>query len=155
MPVDSFTTFRVVKKFGRGGLTAKSLRTGDILNDVEDFTPDVVVLMIGGNDIDVAEPKLKETVADINAIFNRLRTHCPEVYVVEVLPRYNPTVKPALEFQKMRSHINQKVRNKIKFFGHYFIHIKNMNSSWIGPDGVHFIPRWYRDMAIQVRIRIS
>ena len=56
----------------------------NLLNEVLEFSPDIVVVFLGGNDIDNSDDCAQRVTSGIKEIFGILEANCKEVIFVEI-----------------------------------------------------------------------
>lgn len=97
--------------FGTGGLTARSCQREIV--QLLSWEPDVVFLIIGGNDVGTA-PDVSEVVDSVTAIRQQLLDFgCRRVFVAEIARRSRDRYCSAEEYSSLRCGINRLLRKVI------------------------------------------
>ena len=88
----------------------------EILSDLLDFLLDIVVLFLGGNDIDASDDCALRVANALKEIIQILRTNCREMIFVEIEWRnFTRTRVPGLNRELYNQHRRQINRNVIRF----------------------------------------
>ena len=114
----------------------------EILSEVLEFSPDIVVVFLGGNDIDASDDCALRVANALKEIVQILRANCREVIFVEIEWRdFTRTRVPGLNreiYNQRRRTIN---RNLKRYCSSHRIHAINTSLESIErvrQDGVHF-----------------
>ena len=95
----------------------------EILSNLLDYAPDIVILFLGGNDIDASEDCVARTATALKNIIQVIRANCHEIIVVDIEWRnFTSSRVPGLTSEIYNHRRRQINRNVSRFYG----------------DGVHF-----------------
>ena len=114
----------------------------EILGNLLEYAPDIVILFLGGNDIDTSEDCVPRTANALKDIIQVLRTNCKEVIVVDIEWRnFSSSRVPGLTSEIYNLKRRQINRNLSRFCNAR--HIRTINTSLdaiqrVRSDGVHF-----------------
>ena len=114
----------------------------EILNNLLEYAPDIVILFLGGNDIDASEDCVLRTANALKDIIQVIRANCREIIVVEIEWRnFTQTCVPGLTSEIYNVRRRQINRNVGRFCNTR--HIRTINTSLdaiqrVRRDGVHF-----------------
>ena len=129
------------KVFRRQGARVQQFHN-EILSDLLEFSPDLIVLFLGGNDIDASDDCALRVANALKEIIQILRTNYREVIFIEIEWRnFTRTWVPCLNRELYNQRRRQINRNVIRFCS--VRHNRAINTSLegiqrVGRDGVHF-----------------
>ena len=124
--------------FGQGGMTASNV-SERLLIDLKLYTPDIVFLHFGGNDIR-ENSSCKAVCENIKFIVDELyRAGNKVVFVAEICERGNFTKAPGLTYDIFKKQKNTVNRSLQKLFGDKFVKFKDISfPNDYDKDLVHF-----------------
>ena len=114
----------------------------EILSNLLDYAPDIVILFLGGNDIDASENCVARTANALKDVIQVIRANCGELIVVEIEWRnFTSSRVPGLTSEIYNLRRRQINRNISRFCNAR--HIRTINTSLdaiqrVRGDGVHF-----------------
>ena len=114
----------------------------DLLNAVLEFSPDIIVVFLGGNDIDASDDCAQRVATGLKDIIEILKANCREVIFVEIEWRnFTRTRVPGLTseiYNQRRRTINRNLKRYCSSRRIHAINTSTESIERVRRDGVHF-----------------
>ena len=125
--------------FSQGGATFSSIISSTAYSDLLVFSPDVVVLVLGGNDL-VYGCRVADVYNDLEYLANTINNYCSPQFGVHILePEHregDPRFVGPSDYLSLRNSLSRKIKHKN--FPNFLPLIKyGVNSNLLSGDGVH------------------
>ena len=128
-----------LKFFCQGGATFSSIINSSAYSDLLVFSPDLVVLVLGGNDL-VNGCRIADVYSDLVDLVNTIDSYCSPQFGVHILePEHrvgDPRFVGQSDYLSLRNSLSRKI--KFKNFPNFLPLIKyGVNRNLLSDDGVH------------------